>query len=200
MNISFKATNELNTTINKCTSQNVDNCTKIPASFIRLNPESTADYYAINNVADNYTRIITEENLLNDGKKVKNYAKDIQSDFEEIYKNSHQAQNDYFYALTTQTDRFEHIDYSKVIGVAEVWNCPEISDFLDIRYLQVSPSTNHDVANREYRNIGTTILNALKSLFPLRNIYVIADKNVRDFYTKNGFKVFRGNQMIYKVK
>ena len=100
--------------------------------------------------------------------------------------------------MTTQTDGFEHIDYSKVIGIAEIWNCPGISDFLDLRYLQVCPSTNHDAINRKYKNVGTAILNAIKSLYPLRNLYVIADKNVKDFYTKNGFKVLRGNQMIYK--
>lgn len=94
---------------------------------------------------------------------------------------------DHFLALTTQTSDFEKLEPNKILGVmqfAETRN-PEN----EILFLEVNPETCRTFNFiRQYKKVGTRIIDYVKSKYSEKDIYVRSARNAVKFYKKNGFK------------
>lgn len=103
-----------------------------------------------------------------------------------------------FFVMTTQRDNFENLKPKKVIGAAEVFvRDPEA---VTLKYLQVDPKNNMQCKERQFKGIGTAILDGLKEIFKGRDIILepVKDKGVKKFYKSNGFQPYKDDLIIYR--
>ncbi len=93
--------------------------------------------------------------------------------------------NSQYFALTTQRRQFEEPVSDKILGIAEVLR--EKDDLIQLKYLQTDPEHTHFSYYKIYSGIGTSILNAIKALFPEDSIILNTVDSARGFYKDNGF-------------
>lgn len=89
------------------------------------------------------------------------------------------------FALTTQNSNYEKLDSKKILGLGQT--TLERPGVYNLDYLQAHPNYIADNKNREYKNIGTGLINGLKKLFNDNIITVTSLPAAIDFYLKNGF-------------
>ena len=93
-----------------------------------------------------------------------------------------------FYGLVEKCDSFEKIQPKKVLGVMDI--CPLHERLHELNIIQVNPKDNLFSTCRRYTEVGTAMIDSLKTLFPLKDIIVepVEDPKVLEFYVKNGFQ------------
>lgn len=109
---------------------------------------------------------------------------------------------EHFYALTTQKDDFEHLDYNKTLGLMMFGESN--LDNNEIIWLQGKPGTNKTKreTNREYKNVGKALIDYVKYEYSDKPIEVQSANSAIEFYKKNGFKPLSKNSpctLIYNV-
>lgn len=105
-----------------------------------------------------------------------------------------------FLALTTQKKNFRSLVSEKVVGLAELIHSSGAPDEVKIKYIQVNPKQTANVPNRTLKEIGTAILDGIKSLYPTKDLALHAgDDGLVAFYKKNGFILESdGCSMLFK--
>ena len=100
---------------------------------------------------------------------------------------------EHYIALTTQKDNFDTLDSNKVLGLTlfSETNTPDN----EINWLQVDPENNNSSKiDRNYKMVGSAIINYIKSAYPEKPVYVQSVENALDFYKKNGFDIRSENK------
>ena len=137
-------------------------------SFVEIEPENFEDVWALSQAARNW---YPEE-----------YASNIAYTATLLFKNTRDRAKNKIYAVTTQTKDFSRLDEFKLLAMAEI----EKTDTVELEHIQVKPTLTNKYTDRAYKNIGTKILEVLKSLY--NNIHLTAARgSVKNFYLKNGF-------------
>jgi hypothetical protein len=144
------------------------------ASFVELKTLDKNDYLTLNKVNIDWENCST-------------YAHDITSRFNRAYIAGDDSPREKFFALTLQKDKFESLRADDVLGLALVDEYMGSSFFVD--FLQVAPEHKHTVLEPHIKHIGTAILNSLKELLPIKNIFLDAVNSEIEFYKRNGFKI-----------
>ena len=180
--ITFKADFIDNKYINK-----YDNVTRTREPYkvqlVELNPVSANDLRTLNEITE-----------LWGGKK--SFVSDIRDDFDLFFKTYNEEPNKRFLALTFQQNGFRNLVSDSVIALAEIVQRTYIKHQLN--YIEVEPKYRHKNDSREYGNIGTTMLNAIKELLPNKDIIADIVSEEEEFYLKNGFERLNGMTMKYK--
>ncbi len=163
MNISFKASYI-------CDSQVKRNNKPCSLSFVQIDTKNKSDIIALKELDSMW------------GKK---------TFFSEISDNASQdnlyglnSKYDQYYALTAQTKDFDKLDSEQILGLVQVepdLHCNEI------KYLQVLPTQNYSNPEREYKNLGSSIVNTIMKLFPEKKLMLYSSNSAINFYKKLGF-------------
>ena len=88
------------------------------------------------------------------------------------------------YLLTTQQNNLDKIKSGKIIGMAYM-NQEDKKN--ELKFFQVNPKLKYGVSKREYKYIGTEMLNSLKELYK-NSIELESLYTTTEFYEKQGFK------------
>ncbi len=153
------------------------------ASFVELNPKDKADLDMLNKIQMTWRGDFTDtifnsafcSSVLDDDKKK-------------------------FYALTSQQDSFDKLDYKKVLGVVEMNKCENTNriEFLQVNpdYITVKPkswlsklfskNTNSNEKLPFFKRVGAAILDSLKKHTD-KSLDLISVDSATGFYKKNGF-------------
>ena len=113
-----------------------------------------------------------------------------------IYKNATKKYGndnilkEHYLAVTTQNSDYENLDYSKILGVSLFSETDTPVNELNL--LEVQPRTSSISKNREYKKVGTELLNYIQNTYNEKPIYVVSLDGAIDFYLKNNFKSISG--------
>ena len=91
----------------------------------------------------------------------------------------------HIYLLTTQQTNLDKIKPGKILGMAHISRGPGTNE---LEFFQVNPKLKHGATKREYKHIGTGILNSLKELYK-SPIELTSSYQAAEFYEKQGFKI-----------
>ena len=109
--------------------------------------------------------------------------------------------NIHIYALTTQKNNYRNLNHEKILGVAEVLSYEGNSNKLEV--LQTNPLYASNICHKndlEYKHIGNTLLDHVKSEHNDKDIYVVSVESAVNFYKNAGFKeTLKGNSLVYKA-
>ena len=138
-------------------------------SFVELNPHDTSDLAVLDRIADSW--------------EYDKFSVNIYNSAYDIYKKALKTK-DRIYALTTQSDKFEALDYRKVLGLTDMrlLNKKEIY----ISHIQVNPEYVYSL-KPEYKGSGSAILKSLQNMYTKITLFSLPEKSVKNFYKRNGF-------------
>ena len=100
------------------------------------------------------------------------------------------------YALTSQNRDFDKLCSDDILGLAEVENGEKA---VELDYLQVNPQFIFGSQCPLFREVGTGIVDSLKSLYN-KVIELTSAYSATEFYEKNGFEIFDINKLRYRWK
>ena len=138
-------------------------------SFVELEPENSVDVAAVDDIFNSWGKV--------------DMLSKIKTSFETMHFYPEELSNSKFYGVTVQASDFNEFNSESIMGIAEISPMPHKEIYLD--FLQVKPDLKADVLERQYKNIGTAILNSLKEIFDTIRLYSL--KNSVEFYEINGF-------------
>lgn len=149
-----------------------DNCyCSEGVSFLEIEPQNANDIEALKSIAKNWYKNLFAINICRAACSIRNESK--------YYKNNK------IYALSSQNDKFEHLEPDKILGVVHV-NSYSNGD-LFIEHI-LAKSYAPDIKKiPEYKGIGTAMLTALKGLTNKIFCFPTNEEYVKEFYYKNGF-------------
>ena len=145
----------------------------LDVAFVELEPHNKNDLNTLYEIKDEWNGLF--EYL------IYNYA------FESsIIKNNRQ-----FYALTTQKNSFELMDYKKILGIVQFNKTDTTNEieFIQTNPLYITKSRNFFqkfFKKKTYKKIGSAMVNSLKNLSD-KSIKLYSIKNAEEFYKKLGF-------------
>lgn len=112
---------------------------------------------------------------------------------EDILDLSAKESPDRFFALTTQKQGYKILNPDMILGLSKT--SKENPNKIQLDFLQVDPDNYHNARYRTYKQIGTALVEALKTIFKGNRIELFADFDAIPFYEKLGFqKVKNGKQ------
>ncbi|GEM_PF-847577 len=146
----------------------------VPAkvSFVEIDSYNREDIFALEDVARYWVN----------GKFATNFVTTAK------WKTIGNGNNRKIYALTAQNKSHGKLNYDDILGLAEV--CENSKHDIYLNYLQAKPDIIYS-QNREYKGIGSGILNSLKNLYDKISLNSLCEKSVKNFYFKNNFKLTR---------
>ncbi len=158
--------------LNSATIQRINIYKSCPkkVSFVEINPTESLDVLAANKIAAKWDKT-------GDG----TFAHDI-------CRAINRGEKSRFFALTTQQDTFEKLDYEKILSLAQVKTEKEDEYEEFIEFLQVDPDNLSSSYYAEFSHIGTAMLDSLKKLFCKKCIGLNSVRSAIKFYLRNGFK------------
>lgn len=144
-------------------------------NFVKLNPLDKNDINTLDKIANSWDYDKFSTNIYNN-------ANDI---FKKHQSNSSlEFKNDFFYAVTSQKDNFENLDYRHVLGVCDGRIFPDNEIY--VTHIQVNPDYIYS-RKPKYKGAGSAIINSLKNLYSTIELSTLKEKSVRNFYEKHGF-------------
>lgn len=147
------------------------------ASFVELTPDSDRDVSSLRETAYLWNAEFPERQVY-----YNTFATDMMRD---IYFDKYTKMYRFF-ALTNQFQNFENLDSDKILGLVQIKEkSPKLNEIV---YLQTEPQNMHGEARQKYKYIGSTIIDALRNLFPFRDIELNPIDSSYQFYKKYGFK------------
>ena len=163
MNISFKA-NYI------CDSQVKRNNKPCSLSFVQIDTKNMSDIIALKELDYMWGR--------------KTYFSDISDNasLDNVYGLNSKFKQ--YYALTTQTKDFNKLDSEQILGLVQVE--PDVH-YNEINYLQVLPTQNYSNPEREYKNIGSSIIDTVTKIYPNKKLMLYSTDAALNFYKKIGF-------------
>ncbi len=151
-------------------------------SFVQIEPEKRRDVLAINAVTD----------LWSDGA----FMIDIANVVDDLSIGAADSERYQVYALTSQNRDFDKLCSDDILGLAEVENGEKA---VELDYLQVNPQFIFGSQCPLFREVGTGIVDSLKSLYN-KVIELTSVYSATEFYEKNGFEIFDINKLRYRWK
>lgn len=91
-----------------------------------------------------------------------------------------------FFVLTNQKDNFHNLKPDEILATTEICAYPT-SKKINIDALQVNPNHKYHAKHRNYKNIGSAFLDAIKLIFKNKAITVQPTPSAFPFYIKNKF-------------
>jgi len=189
--ISFKANPMMQVSVKK-----LDNNKYAPAkaTLVELCPDNANDLSCLDDVS---------------GIWKETFAYGIWHDAYQQHVNGHdEKEKTHFYAVTEQNKDFEKLNPNKILGLVE-FKKNDGKHSNEIVFLQTNPKniSHHKSKNKpqnifaellsifslnksktEYKSIGSSIINSLKTLFPNEDIFLYSAEWAQGFYKKQGFK------------
>ena len=144
--------------------------------FVELESHNAADVQALKNVAKYWKHSIYTDSVYN---SLLDKSKSDKSICERK-----------FYSLTTQQSGFELLDDEKILGISEVMVRRNPSEIY-LCYIEADPKYIYE-QTREYKRIGTAMLDSLKKLYSKITLNARDTYAVKKFYLKNDFLVSLG--------
>lgn len=89
------------------------------------------------------------------------------------------------YILTSQQDSFDKLHTEYILGMAHLNNSSRNSS--ELAHFQVDPKQKYGSKNREYKQIGTAMLNELKNLCK-NSLRLFSSTSATGFYERQGFE------------
>lgn len=125
-------------------------------------------------------------------KEKANFVPYLFSDFIKDNEFKPDVNADHCLMLTLQGDNFENIEPEKVLGVS-LFSEEDIEN--ELNWLQVQPknTARFQPVNREYKNVGTAIVNYIQNVYEGKPIFVNSSNTAIDFYKKLGFESYDEN-------
>ncbi len=163
MNISFKA-NYI------CSSQVKKNDKPCSLSFVQIDTKNSSDMTALRELDYMWGR--------------KTYFSDISDNANLDHLYGLNSKFKQYYALTTQTKDFNKLDSEQILGLVQVE--PDVH-YNEINYLQVLPTQNYSNPEREYKNVGSSIIDTITKIYPNKKIMLYSTDAALNFYKKIGF-------------
>lgn len=154
-----------------CDTQVKKNNKPYTLSFVQIDTKNKSDITALSELDYMYQR--------------KSYFGDISDNASLDYRCNMSFNDKKYYVLTSQKRNFEKLDSDMILGAVQVEpheNCNEIN------YLQVIPEQNYSNSNREYKNLGASIVGTILKLYPDKQLMLYSSNSAIDFYKKLGFK------------
>ena len=136
-------------------------------AFVEINPNNPSDVLALHKAAIKWDKTGGE-----------GFAYDI---CEAVNK----GKPDRFFALTTQHDRFDNLNFKQILSLAQVKTESKGEQYIE--FLQVDPENSNKSEEPESPHIGTAMLNCLKNIFIDKTIELDSVKSAISFYLRNGF-------------
>ena len=111
----------------------------------------------------------------------------------EVPEKEENVENEHYLVLTKQNNNFDKLNPNDILGTALFYEKNgEISN--EIKWFQVKPKENHtNKYGREYKSVGSSMLDYFKSTYAKKPIYVYSSANAIDFYKKHGFENCKKN-------
>lgn len=150
------------------------------------------------------------------------FAKDIIEKAEKMRGSDSDNAHKQIYILTEQNENFDRLKSSKILGMANIQqifdlkteqspkgNKAKVAKILDtkkqnllitneLEYLQTRPDSVYKCNRRQFKGVGSAILNTIKELYS--SIELTAFYMAANFYEKHGFKNIESYKMKYKWK
>ena len=140
------------------------------ANFVKFEPENQSDINAIVSTAKAW--------------KDQTFAGAIAQRAMYIVNGILNKDTNHVYVLTTQQSNLKKMKPGKILGMAHMSCEPEENE---LKFFQVNPKQKYGASKREYKHIGTGILNSLKELYK-NSIELSSTYQAAEFYEKQGFK------------
>ncbi len=172
MNINFKAKFINETSIKKYNYlKNSYEPTKV--SFIEIDPENFSDYFAINEINQDWYNSLYASNITFALNLIKNQC--LRGDIHKIY------------AITKQKNNFGILNSNEILALGEIER--KTPEDIEINYLQVDPELVYSLEKRRFIDVGRAFLNCLKNFNYLKSITLNSNSSAAKFYEKNNFKL-----------
>lgn len=142
-------------------------------SFVKIDPFNSDDIKALEYAAKCWENDKFALNIYHAACALRNKSK---------YYKDHEV-----YALTAQRADYEKLKDTDILGLVQVSPLEDKSMFIE--HFQVDPGLVNNMQPK-YKGVGTAILNMLKLMNNKISCFPSAEKSVKDFYTKNGFKKY----------
>ena len=143
-------------------------------AFVTIDSRNLSDLRALKEVYDNWGRDVLTEGVLN-------------AAVSKSYGDKYFSRNK-IYALTSQSENFEKLNPSKILGVADIRVLGSKGNIF-LEHLKVCPFLKGE-QNPDIKKVGTAILNSLKAKFVQIFLVSLNKPEVKDFYRRNAFKEF----------
>lgn len=139
-------------------------------SCVKINPKNVDDIKALENISKCWEDSKFATNIYYAACAIRNDSK--------YYKCNN------IYAITTQNSNFNNINYKNILGL--VHTCSLDNGDMFIEHLEADPKIVNSTI-REYKKIGTSILDCLKIMAGRIVCFPSNTKTVKNFYFSNGF-------------
>lgn len=149
----------------------------LPVSFVELDINSKRDLFAMKKVANNWMGNI--------------YANDVYERFKVNQERNLENQEERFFALTSQKENFDKLDYKRILGVAEIYL--PLGEDAEIEFLQTNQSFLTECPS--IKHIGKVIVDKIKNILANETIALYSTYDAIPFYQKQGFKIIEENLM-----
>ncbi len=128
------------------------------------------------------------------------FGDNIASTANKLYFDKRNPGKERIFMLTTQNLNFSVPDIKQVLGLTQT-SCDD-GFSICVDYLQTKPTLmnnpNKSKRTKEYTHVGEGLLNAMKSKFSDKPIYLYPLDDVTGFYIKNGFSEVSKDPLKYK--
>lgn len=160
--------------INKVNIKRLDSKTNLynacQASFVQFDPKNKNDLSAMSKAVKTW--------------QGDHFARTIVNNAERIVNGMSSSKINHIYLLTTQKEKFDKLNRSEILGVAQMRSNKRDSD--ELWYLQVKPDTKYGEENRTFKSVGSGILNSLKAIYN-KKITLLSSYFAANFYETQGF-------------
>lgn len=114
------------------------------------------------------------------------YSDFICDDARMFFEKSERSLFHRFFVLTNQKDNFNNLQPDEILATTEITAFPT-SKKINIDFLQVDPENNYLARYRNYKNIGSALIEGIKNIFKGKEITVQSLPSALPFYLKNKF-------------
>lgn len=140
------------------------------AACVEIEPQNLGDINALEKISKYWTNAKFITNIYNAARAVRNDSK--------YYKNNR------IYAITTQNSDYENLNCDNILGVVHI--SPFEDKSIHIERIEADPQIINSI-DREYKGIGTAMLNFLKTIANKITCFPSKSVTVKNFYFKNDF-------------
>lgn len=160
--------------------ENTSSYKDVSVSFVKIDVKNDGDHKALENIAKYW------ENA--------NFATNIYHAACTMKKDSEYNKYNQIYSLSIQNSDFENLDDEKILGLVHV--CPLTDKFMFIERIIANPTIINEI-KRKYDNIGTAMLDMLKTFNDKLACFPSNTKSVKNFYRKNNFIEMPDNTNLF---
>ncbi len=143
----------------------------VQGAFVKIDPKDKKDMRALEYVIKDWGGSALAKNIYNTA-----------SNRSSLYKSNKKHK---FYAVTEQKQSWQDLDSHKVLGLAYFLETSKGNGALE--YIVVKPNNAYASEDREYKNVGKSMLDSIKKTSSLQAIELYSLPEAENFYKKNDF-------------